>query len=381
MRPKESKQYTLPPGCISEPLPASDGSIWVNHSSGFFRLFNGEVTPVIQYDECGIQPGYVSNLNPYRYATYLPPPVLVHDQIYISCHAGGAAWVMCFSLDASLLWKRNVGTSCPNLLSNSMGAYALHFDSIKEITNGAGSNVGISIPAGKMIGYLTVKDHFFFAIIADEKIRLLQISPELKIESDFLLDDVDAGLDGLKFGIYPILAANDQNIFLFFPVIEPPFTGLEEYRFLFRKNSTLEFQGKNSYGVTSRSKTTYSWVSSVFANEEGFSFINDLCAGSDIYNRLWQVDTKTDTVCIQKIPAEIQNFSSCQKVLHTDKSFYIPCEDIHGKTFIGRFCDGQFTKKKSPNFTNWFFRNKRIWICLDKKKEYVLRQFPDWPEV
>ena len=378
MRPKESIQYTLPPGCISEPLTASDGSIWVNHSSGFFRLFNGNVTPVIRYNESGVQPGYVSNLNPYKHTTYLPSPVLVHDQIYISCRECGAACVMCFSLDASLIWKRNVGHSCSILLSNSIGVFALHDNSVEEITDGIELNAGIPMPAGEIIGYLTVKNDFFFAILINRKIRLLQISSELKIESNLLLDTRMYGFETRT--CYPVLTSNAQNIFLFFRVIDPPFTGLEEYRFLFTPDTKIEFQCKNSYGVTSRSKTTYSLSSAVFAHKDGFSFTNLLYAGADVYNRLWQVETNTGTVDIKKLPGEIQAFASHQRVLSIGENYYVPYEDIYGKSFIGRFRDGHFSYKKCPEFKSWFTSNNRIWVSMEKGESCILRQLPDWPK-
>lgn len=378
MRTREANQYTLPPGCISEPLTTNDGSIWVNHSAGLFRLFKGEVFTVIRYNEHGIQPGYISNLNPYRQATYLPSPVYFQDQIYICCRVHESACVMCFSLDTSILWKKEVGICCPHLLSNSFGVFALCRNSLWKITNEDYSSTVTSIPFGQIIGYLVEKDYFFLVILMDGKVRLLQISPNLKIELDYLLDN---GSYDFKVGTcYPILASNGRNIFVFFRVIELPFTGLEEYRFSFSENLKLKFQGKNSYGVTSRNKATYSWVSAVFTYKEGFFFTNQLCAGADIYNRLWQVETKTNTVCVKKLPDEIQSFSSSQKVLSIGENYYIPCENIYGKSLIARLFSGRLTSKKSPRFTDWFLSNDRIWIGIDKKDSYQLRRFPDWNE-
>lgn len=44
-------QYHLPSGVANIPVTAEDGSLWVNHFSGLFRLHHDEVFTILPYQE------------------------------------------------------------------------------------------------------------------------------------------------------------------------------------------------------------------------------------------------------------------------------------------------------------------------------------------
>ena len=74
-----ASQYLLPTGYANTPVAAADGSLWVNHFSGLFRLYHGETTTILAYrdDEQGLTWMPSDPLNPYysHHNAALPSPV------------------------------------------------------------------------------------------------------------------------------------------------------------------------------------------------------------------------------------------------------------------------------------------------------------------
>ena len=62
-----ASQYLLPTGYANTPVAAADGSLWVNHFSGLFRLYHGETSVILTYrdDEQGLTWMPSAPLNPY----------------------------------------------------------------------------------------------------------------------------------------------------------------------------------------------------------------------------------------------------------------------------------------------------------------------------
>lgn len=216
-------KYNLPPGTVSDPVTAEDGSIWINHFSGLFRLYKNESTVIIQYDNHKFTWISSKPLDRYReYAASLPSPVSFWNQIYICCWdcEQNSACILCFSSDGTMLRQIPIENNCSHLFSNVHGVFALCGNLLKEIENGANPK-SITLQPGEIIGFTMARDCFFFVIRENQQVWLLQISKNLQIISNYLL--ADGSYEFFVSCNYPTLASNSHNFFVFFRVIEIPF--------------------------------------------------------------------------------------------------------------------------------------------------------------
>ena len=132
-------RYALPDACANTPVTAADGSIWVNHFSGLFRCHQGEVFPILRYQDGGITWVYSAPLNKhYSHGTaYLPSPVVFGDRVYVCCRDGSGetsdvrrktSYILCYSSGGTLLWKLTVNGSCTHLISTAAGVFETRSD-------------------------------------------------------------------------------------------------------------------------------------------------------------------------------------------------------------------------------------------------------------
>ena len=128
-------RYALPDGMANTPVTAADGSIWVNHFSGLFRCHQGEVFPILRYQDGGITWVYSAPLNKhYSHGTaYVPSPVVFGDRVYVCCRDGSCrrddlgetSYILCYSSGGTLLWKLTVNGICTHLIATAAGVFAL----------------------------------------------------------------------------------------------------------------------------------------------------------------------------------------------------------------------------------------------------------------
>lgn len=377
-------QYTLPSGVANIPVSAEDGSLWVNHFSGLFRLHHGEVVTILSYEDKveEAEHGFTWASSPplnqhYSRGAHLPSPVSYGGLVYVCCHECPQqnSCILCFSSRGTMLWNLPVNDICTHLLTNAHGVFALCRNSLKRIGN---ATVDASIPlleSSEIISYHVVEEGLVFIVKIEQQVRLLQISNDLRLITDYLLDE-----GSYRFYIstnYPLISSNHHHLFVFFPASTGSFSGMDEFRFRFDSDRKLIFEGKNSYGVSSSRKLEASYPGTFLATETGFIFTDLLATGCQNDVRLWQVETEQNTVSITKLPDEVKICGGFPPLVIRDY-YLIPCYDLRDRLWIGIFHNGNFQMKRCPHIFSWSVHDDRIWISLWKKDSYLLRQMPDW---
>ena len=224
-------RYALPDACANTPVTAADGSIWVNHFSGLFRCHQGEVFPILRYQDGGITWVYSAPLNKhYSHGTaYLPSPVVFGDRVYVCCRDGSGetsdvrrktSYILCYSSGGTLLWKLTVNGSCTHLISTAAGVFALCGNTLRRVGDAVLEGSLTLFPASEIIGHHVAGDRCFFIVHVGEQVRLLQVSGTLELTADYLLDE--GNYEFLLFCMHPLLASNRRNLFAFFRLLESP---------------------------------------------------------------------------------------------------------------------------------------------------------------
>lgn len=375
-----ASQYLLPTGYANTPVAAADGSLWVNHFSGLFRLYHGETTTILAYrdDEQGLTWMPSDPLNPYysHHNAALPSPVSFGSQVYVCCWdcQQKTSHILCFSSCGTMLWDLSVNGICTNLIATTVGIFALCGSSLKQIGNGTIENSITLFASGEIIGHRVVEDRCFFVVHTEQQVRLLQVSGNLRLTADYLLD---TGTYKFRLSVeYPLLTANHQNLFVFFKVMRDSFSGLDAYCFRFAPNGEIVFEGQNRYGVSDPHRISMPGV--VFATETGFMYADVLCTEHLSCPRLIQVEkTHNNTVSVINLPEEVQSCDGYPPLV-IGTHYLFPCYDMRDKLWIGLFHAGSFQMKRCPKFHTWFVHENRIWICRWKKSGYQIQQMPDW---
>lgn len=224
-------RYALPDACANTPVTAADGSIWVNHFSGLFRCHQGEVFPILRYQDGGITSMYSAPLNKhYSHDTpCLPSPVVFGDRVYVCCRDGSGetsdvrrktSYILCYSSGGTLLWKLTVNGSCTHLISTAAGVFALCGNTLRRVGDAVLEGSLTLFPASEIIGHHVAGDRCFFIVHVGEQVRLLQVSGTLELTADYLLDE--GNYEFLLFCMHPLLASNRRNLFAFFRLLESP---------------------------------------------------------------------------------------------------------------------------------------------------------------
>ena len=336
-------QYTLPSGVANIPVSAEDGSLWVNHFSGLFRLHHGEVVTILSYEDKAeeAEHGFTWASSPplnrhYSRGAHLPSPVSYGGLVYVCCHECPQqnSCILCFSSEGTMLWNLPVNDICTHLLTNAHGVFALCRNSLKRIGN---ATVDASIPlleSSEIISYHVVEEGLVFIVKIEQQVRLLQISNDLRFIADYLLDE-----GSYRFYIstnYPLISSNHHH-----RKLEASYPGI------------------------------------FLATETGFIFTDLLATGCQNDVRLWQVETEQNTVSITKLSDEVKICGGFPPLVIRDY-YLIPCYDLRDRLWIGILHNGNFQMKRCPHIFSWSVHEDRIWISLWKKDSYVLRQMPDW---
>lgn len=376
-------RYALPDACANTPVTAADGSIWVNHFCGLFRCHQGEVFPILRYQDGGITSMYSAPLNKhYSHDTpCLPSPVVFGDRVYISCwddpcredDSEETSYILCYSSGGTLLWKLTVNGICTHLISTAAGVFALCGNTLRRVGDAVLEGSLTLFPASEIIGHHVAGDRCFFIVHVGEQVRLLQVSGALELTADYLLDE-----GTYRFympGMNPILSSNRRNIFVFFPV-NSSLWGLDAYRFRFAPGGELVFEGKSSYGVTEPNTT--SMLGTAFATEDGFIYTDWFCTGTSDCHRLLQVNTESGVVSVMDLADKVRCWEEGPPPLVMGDHVFIPCRDANEKPGIGHFHAGSFQMKRSPTYYSLFANENRLWISRWGKDAWYLEQMPNW---
>ena len=379
-------RYALPDACANTPVTAADGSIWVNHFCGLFRCHQGEVFPILRYQDGGITSMYSAPLNKhYSHDTpCLPSPVVFGDRVYISCwddpcredDSEETSYILCYSSGGTLLWKLTVNGICTHLISTAAGVFALCGNTLRRVGDAVLEGSLTLFPASEIIGHHVAGDRCFFIVHVGEQVRLLQVSGALELTADYLLDE-----GTYRFympGMNPILSSNRRNIFVFFSV-NSSLWGLDAYRFRFAPGGELVFEGKSSYGVTEPNTT--SMLGTAFATEDGFIYADWFWAGTSDCHRLLQVNTESGAVSVtelEDLKDKVSGWGGSPPPLVMGDHVFVPCRDAKDKPGIGHFRAGSFQVKRSPTYYSLFANENRLWISRRGKGAWYLEQMPNW---
>ncbi len=381
-------RYALPDACANTPVTAADGSIWVNHFSGLFRCHQGEVFPILRYQDGGITWVYSAPLNKhYSHCTaYLPSPVVFGDRVYVCCRDGSGetsdvrrktSYILCYSSGGTLLWKLTVNGSCTHLISTAAGVFALCGNTLRRVGDAVLEGSLTLFPASEIIGHHVAGDRCFFIVHVGEQVRLLQVSGTLELTADYLLDE--GNYEFLLFCMHPLLASNRRNLFAFFPATRKPFSGVDVYCFRFAPDGKLTFEGKSSYGTTE--PNTGSMLGTAFATEDGFIYADWFWAGTSDCHRLLQVNTESGAVSVtelEDLKDKVSGWGGSPPPLVMGDHVFVPCRDAKDKPGIGHFRAGSFQVKRSPTYYSLFANENRLWISRRGKGAWYLEQMPNW---
>ena len=127
-----ASQYLLPTGYANTPVAAADGSLWVNHFSGLFRLYHGETTTILAYrdDEQGLTWMPSDPLNPYysHHNAALPSPVSFGRLcLLLGLSAKDFPYSVFF-----FLWNHAVGSFCKWYLHQSDRYHGWHLCTVRQ---------------------------------------------------------------------------------------------------------------------------------------------------------------------------------------------------------------------------------------------------------
>ena len=378
-------RYALPDACANTPVTAADGSIWVNHFSGLFRCHQGEVFPILRYQDGGITWVYSAPLNKhYSHGTaYLPSPVVFGDRVYVCCRDGSGetsdvrrktSYILCYSSGGTLLWKLTVNGSCTHLISTAAGVFALCGNTLRRVGDAVLEGSLTLFPASEIIGHHVAGDRCFFIVHVGEQVRLLQVSGALELTADYLLDE--GNYEFLLSCMHPLLASNHRNLFAFFRANRKPFSGLDVYCFRFSPDGELIFEGKSSYGATEPYAS--SMQNAAFAMENGFVYVDLFWTGRSDCPRLLQVNTESGAVSATELEGKVRGWGESPPPLVMGDHVFIPCRDANDKPGIGHFHAGSFQVKRSPTYYSLFVHENRLWISRWGKGAWYLEQMPNW---
>lgn len=370
-------RYALPDACANTPVTAADGSIWVNHFSGLFRCHQGEVFPILRYQDGGITWVYSAPLNKhYSHGTaYLPSPVVFGDRVYVCCRddARKTSYILCYSSGGTLLWKLPVNGSCTHLISTAAGVFALCGSTLRRVGDAVLEGSLTLFPASEIIGHHVAGDRCFFIVHAGEQVRLLQVSGALELTADYLLDE--GNYEFLLSCMHPLLASNRRNLFAFFPT-NGSLLGVDVYCFRFAPDGELVFEGKSIYGTTE--PNTISMFGTAFATEDGFIYADWFWVGTSDCYRLLQVNTESGAVSVIDLADKMRGWEEGPPPLVMGDHVFIPCRDAKDKPAIGHFHAGSFQVKRSPTYYSLFANENRLWISRWGKGAWYLEQMPNW---
>ena len=376
-------RYALPDGMANTPVTAADGSIWVNHFCGLFRCHQGEVFPILLYQDGGITAMYSDPLNKhYSHDTpCLPSPVVFGDRVYISCwddpcredDSGETSYILCYSSGGTLLWKLTVNGICTHLISTAAGVFALCGNTLRRVGDAVLEGSLTLFPASEIIGHHVAGDRCFFIVHVGEQVRLLQVSSALKLTADYLLDE-----GTYRFympGMNPILSSNRRNLFAFFPT-DGSLLGVDVYCFRFAPDGELVFERKSIYGATE--PNTISMFGTAFATEDGFIYADRFWVGTSDCYRLLQVNTESGAVSVIDLADKMRGWEEGPPPLVMGDHVFVPCSDANDKPGIGHFHAGSFQVKRSPTYYSLFANENRLWISRWGKDAWYLEQMPNW---